>query len=89
MIPIILDAVVTNGMLKPTMPLRLPEGAKVQVQLTLLPQAEAAPTTFGELAGVWSHLSDDDMTKLERALQETRAHSTAKIEALAQSVSKT
>ncbi len=68
---ITVDAIVTNGMLKPTTPLSLAEGTKVRLQMTVLPQVSDSPVTFDSLAGVWGPLSADDLARLEQALQNT------------------
>jgi predicted DNA-binding antitoxin AbrB/MazE fold protein len=58
---ITLDAVVTNGMLKPTTRLNLPEGAKVQVQLQLESPSAAAPadSLFGAFPELSAITADD------------------------------
>ena len=60
---IMLDAVVTNGMLKPVTRLSLPEGAKVHMQLSLEPQTVAAPvdSLFGAFPEL-SAITEDDLT---------------------------
>ena len=57
---ITIDAVVSNGGLKPTTPLDLPEGTKVQAHIFVpTPEAPAADPLFGAFPQL-STLGDDD-----------------------------
>ena len=73
MVPITVQAIYTNGLLKPTTRLNLAEGVTVQVQITVLPLASSGtPSAFGSLAGVWSHLADTVVDGMEEDLEANR-----------------
>ncbi len=87
MTPITVQAIYTNGLLKPTTRLNLPEGVTVQVQITALPPATSGvPTAFGSLAGVWSHLADAEVDRMDQDLVAIRRQSSQKIERLAREI---
>ncbi len=80
----IITAVYQDGVLKPTVKLDLPENTAVKVQIIpLLATSQTAPTPFGLLKGVWSHLSDTDLEQMEQALGESRQQLSEKVEQMA------
>jgi len=76
---ITVQAVYRGGVLKPATQLNLPEGATVEVQVTPV-TSFAKPTAFGSLAGIWSHLIDADLDRLEQGLAEIRRQSAERLE---------
>ncbi len=78
---ITVQAVYQSGVLKPDTKLDLPEGTAVEVQITPV-TSFAKPTAFGSLAGIWSHLIDADLDRLEQGLAEIRRQTAEKIERL-------
>lgn len=80
-------AIYRNGVLKPSRRLDLPEGATVElnIQPTAMTAADAAPD-FHSLAGIWGHLSDQELAQLEESLTANRHRSARKLESLAQDV---
>ncbi len=72
-------AVYKGGVLLPTTKLDLPDNTRVKVQITALPVAsQTAPAAFGSLAGIWAHLSDIDLTQMQRAINKSRLKSSQK-----------
>ena len=76
-----IDAIYVNGMLKPLMPLNLPENQHVTIQVVapapIVTKPDPAEVTF---RGIWPLAFADD---LEQALAEIRAESNQKLERLA------
>jgi predicted DNA-binding antitoxin AbrB/MazE fold protein len=88
MTSITVQAIYANGLLKPTTRLNLPEGVTVQVQITVLPLASSGtPSAFGSLAGVWSHLADTEVYRIEQDLVAMRRQTNQKVERLAREIS--
>ncbi len=80
---ITVQATYTKGVLKPAKKLNLPEGAKVEVKITSVPPASAlSQVTFASLAGIWGHLSEAEVDRLEKAVEKSRKKSAYKIERL-------
>ncbi len=78
---ITIQAIYRGGVLKPTTHLDLPDGATVEVQITSA-TSPAQPTAFGLLSGIWSHLVEADLERLEHGLAEIRRQTAEKIERL-------
>ncbi len=81
---IIVQAVYTQGALKPMTRLNLPEGARVEVQISELPLAAAGmPSPFGSLRGILSNLTDAEVSAVESDLAAIRQQTRDRIERLA------
>ena len=78
---ITIQAIYRGGVLKPTTHLDLPDGATVEVQITSA-TSPAKPTAFGLLSGIWSHLVEADLERLEHDLAQIRRQAAEKIERL-------
>jgi len=85
MTTITIQAVYRGGVLQPVAPLNLPDGARVEVQITPV-TSPAKPTAFGSLAGIWSHLPEAAVEQMEQAVADARRQSAEKIERLAREV---
>lgn len=58
-------AVYADGVLKPDQKLDLPEGASVEVEIKSVSKSESpAPRSFASLAGIWSHLTTEQVEQL-------------------------
>jgi predicted DNA-binding antitoxin AbrB/MazE fold protein len=79
-------ATYTNGVLKPKVALDLPEGAEVELQIRSASATATTTIRFGDLAGIWSHLLDSDVSNMEKAIYQLRRQSDAKLNQLAHQV---
>jgi predicted DNA-binding antitoxin AbrB/MazE fold protein len=85
MAEILIKAVYTNGVLKPASKLDLPEGSTVEVHVKPLDTENTnLQGTFSSLQGIWSHLSDQEVDKIEYALHQSRRMVAEKGEELGQ-----
>ena len=66
---ITVQAVYTHGVLKPSRQLDLPEGTSVELQIAAISKTPTASGgNFADLAGIWGHLSDEDVERMEKSL---------------------
>ena len=66
-------ATYTDGVFKPSRQIDLPGGTTVELQIATASDTSAKPgASFASLAGIWSHLSDSNLDRFEKALQYTR-----------------
>ena len=84
MTTITVEATYTNGLLKPATRLNLPEGARVEVRISELPQAVAGgPSLFGSLRGILANLTDAEVNDMESDLAVIRQQTRDRIERMA------
>ena len=79
------QAVYRKGVLKPQQKLNLPENAVVQLQvMSPIPaNSDKAVTTFDSLAGIWGHVSVDEVEQMEKQLLAARQKTQQKLQSLA------
>ena len=68
-----IQATYSRGVLKPVVPVNLPEGATVEIRI--VSPARPAVNRFGSLAGKLSYLSDQMVADIERELFDLRRQS--------------
>jgi predicted DNA-binding antitoxin AbrB/MazE fold protein len=74
-------AVYEKGVLKPKKKLNLPEHSVVELRVRAA-RPEKQNTPFASLIGIWEHVSEKEVTALERALARTRKRSASKVRKL-------
>lgn len=78
------QATYTQGTFRPTTQIDLPEGARVEIQISELPLAVASSAdNFGSLAGIWRSLTDADLNDIEADLAAMRGQTRDRLERLA------
>lgn len=85
MTTVTLQATYRDGVLQLPHKLDLPDGATVELQITTIhPPADRA-IRFGELAGVWSYLTDTEVNQLEAELRQLRRQTAERVRQLGNS----
>ncbi|MBI5350854.1 MAG: antitoxin family protein [Chloroflexi bacterium] len=72
-----IQATYIRGVLKPVVPVNLPEGATVEIRI--VSPASPAVNRFGSLAGKLSYLSDQVVADIERELFDLRRQSSDRL----------
>ena len=73
MTTVTVQAVYADGVLKPVRKLDLPEGASVEVEIKAVQTRESpAPPSFASLAGIWSHLTTEQVEQLGKDIYALR-----------------
>lgn len=77
-------AIYRNGVFRPREKPDVPDNQEVELAITWpvrLPTGEGS-ASLASLQGVWSHLTDEDLDRMEAAVREIRRHTAAKFERL-------
>jgi len=79
-----LKAIYQDGVFKPLDTPDLPNNQEVELAIIWPPPSSASEdsTPLTALRGIWSHVSDEDLDRLEAALQQMRQQTAAKLERL-------
>jgi predicted DNA-binding antitoxin AbrB/MazE fold protein len=77
-----LQATYRNGVLQLPHALDLPDGAKVELQITPVEPPVDQARRFGDLAGIWKHLTAGEVSQLEADLYRFRQQSAERLRQL-------
>jgi predicted DNA-binding antitoxin AbrB/MazE fold protein len=82
MTTVTLQATYRDGVLQLPHKLDLPEGATVELQITPIHPPADRTARFGELAGVWSYLTDAEANQLEAELYRLKRQTAERVRQL-------